>query len=297
MQRDKRHPHKFAEVVERGVVRFVRAEYGGSPADVLSALLVPGDLVRDGRRYRSYRKHFFGPLAPLARHVPLYPSIGNHEEDSAWYFRYFRLPTRGDEASPEHWWWQDIGNVRVVGLDSNVGYRNQAQLAWLERLLARTCDEPHVDFVFAQLHHPERSELWPDGDTAYAGLVARRLERFASRCGKPTLQLHGHTHGYERVHSRERRHSVVGVASAGGELDHVQPGKSASLPGGVVLQAEYGFVVIEVAGGARPWFRVRRVSLGNEREARDNEVRDTFTVHRDHRAKRRHQPESEHVLP
>ena len=56
-------------------------------------------------------------------------------------------------------------------MDSNNGYRIQEQLEWLDSVLLVTTSDTNIDFVFAQLHHPHHSELWPEGNTSFTGDV------------------------------------------------------------------------------------------------------------------------------
>ena len=275
MQQDWLNPDKFSEVVSDGVIDFVSAELGPDLPEELSAVLIPGDLVDNGLDYSQWIDTFFAPAAPLFRHVPVYPVPGNHENDSAFFFDYFALP---DNGTDEHWWWHDVSNVRVIGLDSNSSYRTAAQLAWLDVTLAAACVESDVDFVFAQLHHPHKSELWLPGEIGWTGDVIERLEAFSTDCGKPSLHFFGHTHGYSRGQSRDHRHLWVNVATAGGNIDYWGEYAQADYDEFVVSQDEWGFVLVEVEAGADPQFRLRRVSRGNETLGRDNDVRDDLTV-------------------
>ncbi|MDB4971831.1 MAG: hypothetical protein JWN48_172 [Myxococcaceae bacterium] len=279
MQLDGRHPYVFRDLVRDGVMPLVsdRArEQGLAPALVL----IPGDLVRHGARYAEWSDEFFAPLRPLAAHVPLYSVAGNHDEDSPHYFRYFALPSAGPTSAPEHWWSSDFSNVRVLGLDSNPRYRSAEQLDWLARSLASACAEPQIDFVFAALHHPELSELWPDGELVYSGLVSRALEQFSQHCGKPSVIFSGHTHAYARGHSRDAPVTLVSVASAGGELDREGEHRPHTYPQYVTSQDEYGFVLVDVKAGADPSYRIRRVSRGTPEHTRNNEPRDEVLVRR-----------------
>ncbi len=279
MQFDHKQPQVFAELVRQGVLPLLseaRRAAGEAPA----ALLIAGDLVRHGRRYEVWSEEFFRPLAPVARHVPIFPVAGNHDEDSPYYFRYFTLPSNGSADAAGRWWWADFSNVRVIGLDSNEPYRTTEQLAWLEHVLGDACANGQVDFVFATLHHPERSELWPHGELSYSGLVAHALERFASACAKPSVIFSGHTHAYSRGHNRDHRLTSISVASAGGDLDRIGEYPQRHYVEYVTSQDEYGFVVVDVQAGQDPWFRLRRISRGNPQHWRANELRDEVLVRR-----------------
>ncbi len=277
MQRDSGNPTVFEEIIQQGVIPFTAAELGPDLPSEVSAVIVPGDLVDNGWSYGQFAEQFFEPAAPLLRHVPVYPVPGNHEADTPFFFDYFTLP---DNGSDEHWWFHDIGNVRVVGLDSNFGYTNKEQLDWLEATLDSTCQNDDIDFVFAQMHHPFKSELWLPGENLWSGSVVERMEAFTTECGKPSIHFFGHTHGYSRGQSRDHQHLWVNVATAGGNIDYWGEYAQRDYDEFVVSQDEWGFVLMEVEAGDAPQFRLRRVSHGNEDLARDNEVRDDLTVRR-----------------
>ncbi len=278
MQRDGANPGVFASIVQQGVIPFIAAETGQSLPESVQGVLIPGDLVDTGWDYGSWADEFFTPSAPLFAQVPVYPVPGNHEADSEYFFDYFDLPTNGTAGLEEHWWWHDIGNVRVIGLDSNGAYITQTQLQWLDGVLSTTCADQDVDFVVAQLHHPFKSELWLPGENLWTGLVVERLEEFSTSCGKPSVHLFGHTHGYSRGQSRDDTHLWVNVASAGGNIDYWGEYAQNDYAEFVTSQDEWGFVLLDVIGGDAPSLRVRRISQGNETLSRDNEVRDDVTV-------------------
>ena len=280
MQIDRGRPDQFREVVEEGVLAYVTAEYGPDLADELNMVLIPGDLVEDGSVYGQWAAEFFAPAAALFASVPVYPVAGNHERNSQYYFDYFHLPENGTPGFEEHWYFVDHGNVRVVGLDSNGLYRNPVQITWLEEVLEETCANDEIDFVFAQLHHPFHSELWPDGNTVFTGDVIEVLEQFSTDCEKPSVHFFGHTHGYSRGQSRDHRHLMVNVASAGGNLDYWDEYRQIDYDEYTVSQDEYGFVIVEVEAGDDPLFHLQRVSRGDADQVRENEVRDTVTIRR-----------------
>lgn len=277
MQKDSGNPNVFEGIVQDGVIPFVTAERGTDLPSALSFAMVPGDLVDNGWSYGEFADDFFGPAAPLFRHVPVYPVPGNHEANTPYFFDYFTLPDNGEA---EHWWFHDVGNVRIVGLDSNIGFTTTEQLDWLDGVLSDACGDDGLDFVFAQLHHPFKSELWLPGENLWSGGVVERMEGFTRDCGKPSIHFFGHTHGYSRGQSRDHEHLWVNVATAGGNIDYWGEYAQNDYAEFSVTQDEWGFVFVEVEAGDAPQFRLRRVSQGNEDLARDNEVRDDLTVRR-----------------
>ena len=279
-QIDGGNPNKHQEIVNDGIISYVAKQYGPDLCEELDFVMVPGDLVSTGGNHSHWLNHFFGQAKNLYRHVPLYPVPGNHENNSPLYFRYFNLPENGTAGFIEHWYFHDYGNVRIIGLDSNPGFRIQEQLDWLETVLADAGKNQVVDFVFAQLHHPHKSELWTPGELDYTGDVIQRLEQFTSSTGKPSVHFFGHTHGYSRGQSRDHNHLWVNVASGGGNLDYWGEFANFDYPEFQYTTPEYGFTIVEVEAGDDPRFVMKRLSRGNEVVAKDNELIDVVTIRR-----------------
>lgn len=279
MQRDGSQPDKFRELIEDGVLAWATSIGAPGPSDALAFAIFPGDLVDAGNTYDQWADHFFRPARALLRDVPLYPALGNHEANTANYFRYFILPDNETPGWEEHWWTHDYANLRMIGLDSNeIATILPLQLEWLEATLADTCDDPSIDFVFAELHHPYHSELWPDGNSGFTGRVIEELEQFSTDCGKPSVHFYGHTHAYARGQSQNHNHLMVNVASAGGGLDRWGQGGQIDYPETTVSQDTYGFVVVDVHGGADARFSVSRYSRGTPEAPQDNVLSDFVTV-------------------
>lgn len=278
MQRDGNQPGKFLEVVEQGVIPYLDGIDARALHDQLAMVLIPGDLVESGTTYSQWENHFFRPAQSLLGQVPVYPVLGNHENNSSYYFRYFHLPENGSPGFLEHWWYHDYGNVRIIGLNSNGVYASQAQLDWLQTVLDATCAVDSIDFVFAQLHHPHKSELWVDGESNFTGEVIRRMEAFTLACGKPSLHLFGHTHGYSRGDSRDHKHLWVNVATAGGAIDYWGEYVQRDYDEFSVSLDEYGFVTLDVVPGDDPHVTLKRISRGNRNLFRNNELVDELTI-------------------
>ncbi|WP_188599276.1 fibronectin type III domain-containing protein [Polaribacter pacificus] len=282
MQIDNEHPSKFLEIVEDGVLPYLKSKNQKDVSENLAMVVIPGDLVQSGTNFSQWQEHFFKPAQNLFSKVPVYPVPGNHERNSDFYFKYFHLPKNGSPEYAEHWWYKDYSNTRVIGLDSNDGYRDiKQQLSWLEKLLKKTAENPDIDFVFAQLHHPHKSELWIPGETDFTGKVIKLLEEFSKKTGKPSLHFFGHTHGYSRGQSKEHKHLWVNVASAGGAIDNWGEFEGRDYDEFTVTQDEYGFVLATVdPSKENPSFTLKRISRGNNLEFRDNELTDSITVYK-----------------
>lgn len=125
-----------------GVHRTIVAQMLAAQPDLV---LHSGDLVTDGTQYDQWKPQFFDPLAPLIRHIPLYPSLGNHEKNSEHYYRYFSLPHK------EAWYSFGYANAHFICLDSCQPYtEGTEQYQWLEQDLSKA----NADWIIAFFHHP-----------------------------------------------------------------------------------------------------------------------------------------------
>ena len=281
MQQDSSNPDKFRELVEEGILPFVAQEWPEADlTDLLDLVLVPGDLVDSGLFISQFRNTFFAPSEKLLSYVPVLPVLGNHEANSQYYFDLFHLPEQASGGNKEHWWHSDHSNLRVIGLDSNRPYNNNTQLQRLEDTLDNACDNNAIDFVFTEIHHPAKSELWPVGESDFTSDVVERMENFTASCDKPSIHFFGHTHGYSRGQSRDHRHLWVNVASAGGNLDYWDEYNQTDYEEFNVSLDEYGFVLVDVEAGADPSFYLRRISRGDEDTTINNEIKDEIRVRR-----------------
>lgn len=281
MQQDWQHTNVFEDIINDELIPFVNNRFGNDLATDISYVFIPGDLVVTGSNYSSWESTFFDPAQALFRHVPVYPVAGNHEQNSENYFKYFTLPTNGTNQNDylEHWYYKDYSNVRLIGLETNSGYRIQEQLDWLQGVLDDASNNEHIDFVFAQLHHPHHSELWIAGNTDYTGDIISLLEGFSSNCGKPSIHFFGHTHGYSRGQSRDHEHLMVNVATAGGAIDNWGEYAQQDYKEFSRSDDDYGFVLLEVEAGNDPQFLLTRVSHGSYEDGLvNNEIKDTIRV-------------------
>jgi acid phosphatase type 7 len=282
IQRDGGNPDVYFNLVRSGIIAvtdtaLVRGRYG------INGLLIPGDLVQDGGNYPTWRNDFFNLADTLTPYVPLYPALGNHEYYNGGlsnYLKYFALPLNGTSTHPEQWWYKDFSNTRVIALNSNDNTTNAPQLSWIDGVLADAASDPDIDFVFAQLHHPFKSELWTPGENAFTGNIIAKMEAFTQSTGKPSIHFFGHTHGYSRGASRDHEHLWIDVAVAGGAIDNWGEFPNADYDEFVLSEDEYGFVLIETTAGNNPKVRIRRFSRGDQTTTENNTLSDQITIKR-----------------
>ena len=282
MQRDGSNPNVFETIVDNGIIPVAISTYTNGIDDV-EAILIPGDLVATGS-YNSWRNDFFSPAAGISPFVPIYPVPGNHEyfgSGVSLFLNYFNLPLNGSASNPEEWWHKDISNVRIVGLNSNSPSGDlSTQLTWLQQVLDQAGADNTIDFVFVQLHHPFKSELWTPGELDFTGDIIALLETFSTTYGKPSIHFFGHTHAYSRGQSRDHNHLWVNVATAGGAIDNWGEFPNRDYEEFVLSEDEYGFVMLEVEAGADPKFVLKRYSQGDQNTFEDNTLSDEITIRR-----------------
>jgi len=175
-------------------------------ADTFDLALHTGDVAYGnanlvgGASYTQYDNWLFGVYSWM-RSRPLYPSIGNHDDEIGFAQAYrdvFVLPEQGATTTypdnAERFYSFDYGPVHFVALDTEHAFidtaRRQAQLAWLDADLAATTQPWRVVYF----HRPPYSSGSEHGSSldvrqAFAPIFERR---------GVNLVLNGHDHDYER---------------------------------------------------------------------------------------------------
>ena len=185
-----------------------------------------GDIVSEGGR-NQYREQLFGPISPLADHVPFLVGAGNHERyvgdgDAALFEEYVSQP--GDEHC-FGWRW---GPLYFLFIDTGVGDADDFQpgseqydcyTGALESDEATT-----ATFQLAVFHKPPRMEWWNWGAVVYptdmeAPWIRDYLEPQLEALGVD-LVFNGHNHLYAYTPAVTETDSVwVTCGGAGGGLD------------------------------------------------------------------------------
>jgi acid phosphatase type 7 len=176
-----------------------------------------GDVVDNGPDKAEWVHELFGPCAELFARAAVFPTIGNHEKNHAWYYRYFSLP------DPEYRYRFRYGNADFFVVDSNKSLRpDSEQYKWLDRELG----DSTATWKFVYHHHPAWTSDEDDygdtrkgpgrlGDSNVRNLVAL-YERH-----KVDVVFNGHIHLYERTWpvrdgKVDRKNGIVYVTSGGG---------------------------------------------------------------------------------
>lgn len=190
-----------------------------------SFVVLAGDLVDQGLDKNDWLDNFFPNGHQLMSRVPLFPVLGNHEQDASYYYQYVVAP------QPEYYYTFKYGNAQFFMLDSNRDLsEGSEQYEWLEWELAKST----ATWKIAVHHHPPYSSDSDDhGDSFKAlstlGTSARNLVPLYERYGLDFC-LFGHTHLYERSWPiKENRINMkegvvyVNSGGAGGGLENFAP--------------------------------------------------------------------------
>ncbi|WP_442484957.1 LamG-like jellyroll fold domain-containing protein [Aeoliella sp. SH292] len=161
-----------------------------------SFLLHPGDLVDTGVNDAHWTQHFFPGMQELISRVPMYPVLGNHEQNASNYFEYMSLP------KPEYYYDFRYGDAHFFMVDSNrnVGPDSE-QYQWLDEQLAKS----DAKWKFACHHHPPYSsdeddygDLWKVNESTRGDVRVRQLVKLYEKHGVDIVWT-GHIHSYERT--------------------------------------------------------------------------------------------------
>jgi 3',5'-cyclic AMP phosphodiesterase CpdA len=164
-------------------------------------LLLLGDNVYPDGDPARLGATVFEPFAPLLdRGVGLLAVLGNHDV----------IGDHGDDQMAAlgmegRWWSRRLGDVLLVGLDSN-RVDDPEQRAWLEETLAAT-DAP---WRIVAVHHPPYSAGYQGSNERVRRVFGPLFERYGVQ-----LVLSGHDHDYQRSHPIRGVTYVVAGAGSG----------------------------------------------------------------------------------
>ena len=171
--------------------------------DVAYQLIVhTGDIAYESGSLDQFQSTVFDVYDELFRHVPIFPSAGNHDyktSDAAPFREVFKLPENGKN---EMWYSYDWGRIHFVALDTESDYATQA--AWLDKDLAAT----QLPWKIVYMHRPMYSSGNHGSDIQLRAHLAPLLEKHHVQ-----LVLMGHDHDYERMVPQK---GVAYVVTGGG---------------------------------------------------------------------------------
>ncbi len=169
--------------------------------------LMLGDNAYPDGTDAEYQAAVFETYPVILRQVPLWPTLGNHDGQSASsatqtgpYYEIFSLPKNAEAgglaSGTEAYYSFDYANIHFVVLDSDDSDRSASgtMLTWLENDLAAN----RQDWLIAYWHHPPYSKGSHDSDRESKLRDMRENALPLLESYGVDLVLAGHSHSYER---------------------------------------------------------------------------------------------------
>jgi predicted phosphodiesterase len=198
-------------------------------------ILHTGDLVANGKQYDLWSKEFFTPLANVMDEIPLWPVIGNHENDGKNYLSHFHF------SGTNTWYSFDVGPVHFLALDYQSEKAGREQYRFASNDLFRSQAPWKIVFMHVPMFNVSgHGSSW--GHLAYLPLF---------RAAKTDMIIAGHSHLYERFRPMAPSNEsevwpITHVTTGGGGAPLVTAYSHPSL---VVQARAYHYMVFEVESG------------------------------------------------
>ncbi len=225
---DTRHGHG----VHRQLVRVLEF-------DPASFVIHTGDFVDDGLKKANWYR-FFAISHPLMRRVPLYPTVGNHENaferGGELFRRFFAVP--GDSPQPEMVYAFTWGNSRFFMLNTCKPFIGSPQTAWLRSQLKEASQDPQLRHLFVSVHHSPYTSgpHGPNQELLDSGLVDD-MRRYGV-----DILFAGHDHIYERGRVNGLNYAIT--AGGGAPIYYIKQNHPYSL----VTEPTYHYARVLVSG-------------------------------------------------
>jgi len=169
--------------------------------------LMLGDNAYNDGTDAEFQAAVFDIYPQTLRQVALWPTLGNHDTNSASsatqsgpYFDIFTLPSEGEAggvaSGTEAYYSFDHANIHFICLDSDDSpvSPNSPMLRWLEDDLAVT----DQDWIIAYWHHPPYAKGGMNSDVETHGTLMRENVLPVLEAYGVDLVLSGHDHSYQR---------------------------------------------------------------------------------------------------
>jgi len=179
------------------------------PAIILNS----GDLVAQGSRYEQWKPQYFDPLRGVSENIPVFPCLGNHEQNAKHYYDYHSLPNENGEV----YYSFDYANAHIIALNSNSRDApfdlDSKQTRWLIDDLEKNKD---ATWKFVFFHHPLFRSHPTRGVTPQRWVWQRVFEEHGV-----DMVINGHDHYYMRSYAigdytAESKQGLYHLISGGG---------------------------------------------------------------------------------
>ncbi|GEA50260.1 hypothetical protein VIN01S_10640 [Vibrio inusitatus NBRC 102082] len=214
----------LSDIYENGIIRNECLGDVSTCNDLISGIMVAGDLVYATNVRKAYRD-FFNSSHELAAYVPVLPTPGNHEHDGGnieGYDIYLDWPAQMGWDKARYTYSLDFLNLRMFFFDSFVKTDGgqEYQYDWTKQELEHTVHDGNIDYVLGITHAPCKSSMWLSGESWKACEFVDLLQEYSANSGKLSGHMFGHTHSYTRGNDKNTPHVALNVATSVGRLDH-----------------------------------------------------------------------------
>ncbi len=199
-----------------------------------------GDLVNRGKVYEQWGKLFFTPIRELAARIPVYPVMGNHENNTEYYYEFFDPPVNNVP-----YYSFNYGNAHIIILNSEEEFLmdTDEQINWLKKDLDQYKD---TEWKFVMLHIPP----FTCGGNYYARdrlKVKKILVPVFLEYGVDMV-FSGHDHDYERTFpitskTGGRPTTFIVCGNGGTPMRHYYPREFTKY-----VERVYGFTLLQIKG-------------------------------------------------
>ncbi len=211
-------------IYEKGIIRHECLDDIENCNDLVSGILVAGDMVYASSPRQSYRD-FFNSSLELAAYVPILTTPGNHEHDGGnieSYDIYLDWPEQMGWDKARYTYSLDFLNLRMFFYDSFNKSQggSEYQYDWTKQEIENTVYDNSIDYVLGVTHAPCQSSMWISGESEKSCEFVDLLHAYTAESGNLSGHIFGHTHSYTRGNAMDVAHVALNVATAVGRLDH-----------------------------------------------------------------------------
>jgi len=265
---------KHTEIIQAMREKIVEL-YEENVQEELDLVFNVGDIVTYGWTLSQYLNEYFNPISSLSDEVPFMVSIGNHEVEADYFYDYMKYEDIGGTEGEKYYSFM-IGPILYIALNSNT--QGNTQLTWLEEQLDLAEINDEIEWIFAFLHHPGHSEVWPDGNTAW---VQNYVIPLLCEYEKAEMLFYGHSHNYERGISPDSDLRIILTGGGGSVLDRWgMYGNQTDYPEIHRSYDHYNYVIVDVDLENNS-FTAETYTLGHLDLPQENILLDDFYHYRD----------------
>ncbi len=210
-----------------------------------------GDLVGTGSNKREWVHEFFAGAKGILQRVPIFPTLGNHEQNAQLYYDFFTLP------DPEFYYDYVWGNTHFFVLDTNKSVEpGTDQVKWLKNALKTSKAKWKVVYH----HHPawtsdenDYGDTWKESSSQGVVAIQKHLVPLYEEHGVDVV-FNGHIHVYERTWPIRDGKTVgpgdgvvyITAGGGGGHLEGFAPNRTWFSNN---KRVDHHFLIVNVNGG------------------------------------------------